>query len=1294
MTVKFQRSTSKHLCRRLRHSSYLFIFFVGATTFLWACGSDEPGEVSGSLVETSVSPEAGYPDVELTVSLEIDPQGAPEDEISWTVDFGDGNRRSGDSLEATATHAYSDVGEYRIVVEALHNGETADTDEIFFTVYDPVDVSVGSVSAQPVNILVGEDATVSFTVENLTASPVFTPVTLRAYLSPTTDVTREQFDAGELDDLVPLGEQVLQLDENDVSLNPGASRNVSINAPIPEVPTGDYHTVVVLDPDHELQTQTPEATLASSIGILRIENLDANLPNISVDSLETLPDRAFPELSRFTRAFELSNLGGVDVFNVVHKTYLQPGSSTLDDDAILVHTSDPINLSVHQSEAIGPDEFILSEPITAPDDEELELFVIVEAFSEDGDIEEATTDNNIISSDDPIIVSNDPVEGPDIVVEDFSVSPDSTFLDGTLDLETTIANRGTSDVPSFFCGIYMSPQPVINFGGDPQIQNINLTGLSAGDETHIEDELYIPALHDPGVYYFYIVCDPHGAIDQQYRGNSQAIHLEPITVTDEADIDLYVDSISLPEFADDGDNIIVEATVCVAGSNASGTTLGELHVSSGTDVDFDGEPYKTFEVPSVSPGECVELELEAQARCQDFVDEWSVGVYVDADESLPEDNRDNNKLTSSTPLLLQGPYCECIEDDFGPNQTAQSAHPVDVAPGTPAHKEASLCVPGGCDYYMVELLQGETLLVDIYHDSERGPLKSRMLNPAGSTTLDFDDSDDYQQIRRFLASSDDDPGIGHLFRVCAQDGNGRNYYEMDIDIYPQAATVDVLPHNIEIPPQESFSVGATFDVDLRIYNLGEQPTGPFDAQLVLTKERDALTLGEGDDIVLATHPIDSLSPASHRDVSLEVTLSSFVDDGDYFIGVNLDPYEVLNDENPENQIGFTDQFSIETDCYDAFTPNDSFDEAAAIEAGVTYVNLVACTSSNNYYQICAPSGHSMEATIDGFDPADGDIDLRLFDHTLGSPIDTSGTMGADSETVSVDYIDGDQCYYLQTSLVTVDAVAENSYNLRVELDELPADMQCNDTFEPNDDFQTASSLWEALDYGGELDRCPSYDIDVYSVQLSPESTVDISASLDPPNQSGTLFLQLHGPNFVPLAFAETGPGNPTASIEGFTPSTTGPHYVRIDIGGDEHRVTYSLDAQGLPGIDLAAKDLRIGSGTYVEGDQIRYDFLLTNFGGDHVDSVTYHVYLGSSATPGSSDSLLGAFEVTDIAPDETIELEGQTNVPSSTEPGEYYVHVVVDPDEELDDVNLSNNVTSVPIIIVESEGDDDNGEDS
>src|SRR5690606_12288216 len=118
----------------------------------------------------------------------------------------------------------------------------------------------------------------------------------------------------------------------------------------------------------------------------------------------------------------------------------------------------------------------------------------------------------------------------------------STFLNGSIEVHAVIGNEGNTDAGSFFCGIYMGRVAVVRADQDPRLANINIASLPSAEERPLTRSITIPSLYDPGTYYFYIVCDPLGAIGESFRSNNSQVYPSPIQITDEADIDLYVDN--------------------------------------------------------------------------------------------------------------------------------------------------------------------------------------------------------------------------------------------------------------------------------------------------------------------------------------------------------------------------------------------------------------------------------------------------------------------------------------------------------------------------------------------------------------------------------------------------------------------------------------------------------------------------------------------------------------------------------------------------------------------------------
>lgn len=1231
--------------------------------FAVACGEDA-GSKSAEVAITEVSPRTSYPDVETTIAFEITPgENTSADEIAWQVSFGDGTTKEGEGTTGTVTHAWSESTEYPVTVTALAGGESIGSATEMVTVLAPVDLLVRDSRGTPPNVGTDEQLTVAFRAGNQTADPVLTPFEVSVYLSE-----EAQVDVEDLETLAFLGSKRIEAPEGSEEVIPaGQAASLSATVDIPdELGSGDYHVVVWIDPA-QLADADPSNNLDVGDGIVRVENTSEDAADLDVTDVVALPDRAFPTLNEVTRGFTVVNRGGAEAFDAVARTYLSTGDAQLDDADVLIDETDAFDLGPGGRQTFNPMAIVLDDEISPPTDADLEVWLIVEVSLEGGAVD-LDPSNNIEASDPPIVVTDDPVDGADIVVREFTVSPHSTFLDGTLEIGMTVANDGSADAGSFLCGVFLGRQPQVNTELDPQLSSINIAGVASQEEVQVDRSVVFPALYDPGTYYFYVVCDPSGALQEPFRSNNQKIYLTPIEIIDEANVDMYVDNLAVPQVANDGEDIELVASICDAGEHPTGQTRGRLYRSANASPDFDTEPLLEFDVPNVNPNECIDVAIPVTAECMDFEGSYGFGVEVDSNDVLPEQDETNNIRTGSNRLEVAGPYCECVEDGFEPNN-----RPIEAVPVSAGATSAAVCEANTCDYYSVFLDQGDSLLVTTTFDAEVGALETTLYDPSGLSVLDFSAADDRQEVAEFLVPSDGQ----YVFSVCAAGAGVRNLYDFQVDVLDQATGIDVLPRGLTVPQRDSFSIGAELDVSFRVYNIGDTASGPFDAGLVLSPNA---TLGDSDDIPLepATVQVSGVAASSSTDVNERVRIPTSATDGDYYLGVILDAPGNLVEADVTNNTTLSKLLTIKTACYDPLEPNDGFQDAYALSTG-TFSNLTACTTADDYYELCVQDAKKFTLSID-FAHANGDLDVYLYDQQLREIDSSAGD--TDTETVSVDYVNGAQCYYARVKLLSSQADVENGYQMSYSVQDVDPTLRCDSYFEPNDGFASAANFLSALQQTQLLDRCPVSDTDYYYVHLSRGQTIDLRGILEPSSQAGTLRVQLYEPNKAPGPNIETAPGVPVAEIQNYTAPADGRYYVQITISGTARRATYRLEADGIGGIDLEATNLVIGPGTYLPNDEVRFGFDLANLRSDTATAPTYEVYLGDQATHDpAADTLLGQFALGDLAGNTTLTVSDRVNLPASLTDGTGYLHVVVAADASQTDPNLSNNVTTTTITL-------------
>lgn len=835
-----------------------------------------------------------------------------------------------------------------------------------------------------------------------------------------------------------------------------------------------------------------------------------------------------------------------------------------------------------------------------------------------------------------------------------------------------LSNQGKSDVGTFFCGLYLGQEARVNLSSDARFASISVPSLQSQKSTMIEQSVTVPGIHDPGTYYIYTVCDPNASIGgETFRSNNQKVHPDPVEITDKANVDLYVDTLVVPKTAQETSTVGLTATICVTGQNASGSTKGELYQTTGTQVDFDQDPLQTFDIPNINPGECKDVSLEFEADCEDFEEKYAYGVAVDVDETLPEKDEENNTQTGSNPLEIEGPFCKCTEDMYEPNDKPREA--IGISSGTTS---AAVCAPGSCDFFRVGLQSGDSLRVETTFESDKGALETKLFDPSGVSVLDSDATEDRQRVATYGV-----PNKGqYVFSVCGAESSSRNLYDVDVDVLPQVSGVDLIPDSIDLPSRATFSIGAKVQADFRIHNIGQTKSGSFDSSLVITPDR---TVGDGNDVPLkpATVSSNAIPGGSSTDISQSFELPTSISDGEYYLAVRVDPSDTQMEADTTNNTAFSRKIDIETRCFDALEPNDSFSEAEPVDDG-SFNNLVACASEDDYYKICPSDAQKFTVTAD-FNDQMGDIDLELYDRHLNI-IDSSAQTGANKEEVSVSYVNGAQCYYARALVLTTQQQLETTYNMTVDIQDVDPSLKCDSTFEPNNSFSTASSFIAAeqqTNPTGTLDRCPASDSDFYRLDLNRGQKVTLRGLLEPKSQPGTLRLQLYTPNQKPTKNVETAPGVPTAEIKDYVAPSTGTYFLQVTLTGSTRRVTYRLESAGLDGIDLAVGNLSFWSGTYKSGDPLLFDFDLSNLRSGTAKTPTYSVYLGDSQThdPMNDVQLTQVTRSSDLSGNSTVQISERAQLPQSVASGTHYIHLVVEPVMSQNDPNGANDVATRPI---------------
>ena len=1234
-----------------------------------SCGDGGAGSSTpAAMAEVSLvrlTPEPTYAGVTVELQAQITPkEGTASDALSWAIDWGDGSDMTlgSDITTVSATHAWELSGEFTVEVSARSGTRAVAQASKTVRILAPTDIALGDVTIRPANVQTGDTLTITAELKNLRPDDIPGPLELSAYLStdpapPTTTDTLRLLAQTRLESTDPTDPTILEA---------GATREFSLTQTIPEgIESGEYTVVVEVDSGKKINDDDRTNNIALARTKLRITGLDQLEPDLALETLLVSPDRAFPELNSLTRQVDLKNLGRLDAFGAVLETYLSLGDATLDETDRLIHTSEAIDLVAARSSAdLVPVAIVLDQAIVPPPGQEVRVWVIVKVVGEGG--AETNLVNNVLATQDPILVTDQPVQGPDVAVKSFSITPNQTFLQGNLEARLELVNEGTDDVGPFLCRIYISPSPTIDTVRDRAAESLNIQGLKSTERVIFERNILISALFEPGTFYFYVVCDPSDTLKEPFRSNNQSLYPTPILITNQSDVDLYGQSIEVPQQAVEGEDVTIKAQVCARGTNASGPFKVGLFRSPGFAVNYLGsEPVATAEVMNLGPGECEDLEFLLPTSCELFEQRYAYGVFADIDDVLVETNELNNTRSGDNLLLLSGTFCACTKDMFEPNNQSADASPLPQG----LTQSLSICDRNTCDYYRTPtLLPGQSLIVKTRFEGARGPLVTTLFDSTGLQVRDVDERPvDRQEVAQFLSSGGD-----AVLKVCGIDPFVRNLYELEVEVLDQSPTFDLAVQDVAIPPLSVFSLGARVPVDFKVYNLGLQalPAG-FDAEVRISADPTI----DANDQLLGTLSLPALAASKESLQRLEVQLPSLLTEGTYFLGVTLDPGQSLPGEaDTTNNVAISRPFKVTTTCFDPLEPNDSFDETYDLTATASFNNLVACAGKKDVYKLCTPGDKTFTFSA-SFMNAQGDLDLFLFDGQR-KKIGSSATFN-DTESVTVPYVNGPQCYYISVELISP-GVMETTYSLDFTFKDVDPALRCASLGEPNDDFLTASSLITASALQS-LDRCPQADADYYYLDvLAPNDLVTITATKDPAIQPGNIQLQLYNPNQLASTSAATAPDKPSAELKFFAASP-GRHWIKVTADGNARNFTYTLAYTGATGLDLSVQNAQVGPGIYRSMDEVRLGFDLQNMGTQPtMAAVDYTVSFGTSPLPDPlTDTLLVSLTTPGpLAAGATLALFERFFLPAIAQPGTAYLHVRT---TVAGDLNPANDVASVAL---------------
>lgn len=1273
MPSQLAMNSSPPLVHSLRAA--LWCVSLASLALLAGCGDDGDSATSGSIIPVELTFTApGSGDILVAgsaITFAVNFEATGDDDLPESVrydwNFGDGTTLSG--AQDTLEHTFAEDGNYLVTVRA--------------TALDGEDVVAEATAAISVDLIAPADLSVSAPVLTVPSDTLSTADPFRVTFDMTNGAGAipQTFNAGVFlasEETVPPGSSIdsatfaslrtsgalveIALREFEGLAEAGRA-NVDLSGLLVPAgtPSGRYSVIAWADPEGVVS----ETDLANNGGVaarsFQFFDTTGEGPDLLARDVSVRPGRA-NVLSRVTIDAAIANVGTSPALLFPYSIFLST-DRLIDDTDTLIGGGNIDNASPNTPVLLNDVVIDLPAPVT----ELGEYYVLIQPDPENAITE--TNETNNVGVSNRIVVTDEPIPGIDIVATAFDVLPRTTFIDGSVEIRATIANTGSDPISAqFFCRVHLSVDETLEDtpGGDRVLTTLLVDPIAGDGSVEIVQVARVQSFFTAGDYYAFLACDPAQVVAEADEDNNISVAEGVVTIAGEAVVNLRPGTFTIDPATVDNEGLVdVSLDICNDGSAGSTPSVVRVHLSADPLYDSSDTVLLQSRVPPIDPGACLTIRADVPAVCDTFQSSYTAFAVVDATSTVPETDEDDNSATLDSLVTINGLICDCEDDRFEPNDSLVRASLISAT--SRVYEDLTTC-SAAIDWYRVPLLRGESIRVAILFDSDRGNLDMSLYGTDRASLLSTSTTNgDREEVAYFVAPSAGD----YYLQVFGRTADDRNVYDMDLAVSARASGIDILPVTARVSPTNPV-LGQTVSLSFDVVNLGDTPASEFQARFFLSE--DAI-INPAEDIRLDELVISGLTDRLSRTV--DVTLPSDIDGGQYYIGVVADSRADITELDETNNTTVTPPLTIDGDCFDVLEPNNSTETARELDLSsgppVTLAGLLACTDNRDFYSVCVADGSFLTLTAT-FDTAAGDIDLRLFDE-LGVQVDRSESTGG-TETVGVDYSAGERCYTLEVYVAGLNR--EVPYTLQVDTGAASDDLACSLIEEPNNGFAAALPLRDF--YDADVAVCPLEDEDYYSVTLTARS--EISVRLLPAEGESTVPEQLRLTVFNPSRGFLTSAVSATEILRPAI-NTTGTYFLRVRSNGSAPRSqAYRIEITGVPGVDLVPSNLLLEPASGLPGDSIRFTWNLANTRDGASAATTYGVYLSDDTVWDESDTLLRQLDLPAVAGFET-RIEGRRfDIPSDLVTGGLFnILVVVDDTSRVVEFSDRNNVTSAELVV-------------
>jgi len=806
-------------------------------------------------------------------------------------------------------------------------------------------------------------------------------------------------------------------------------------------------------------------------------------------------------------------------------------------------------------------------------------------------------------------------------------------------------------------------------------------GGAVGEQTQ-EISASLPEGLESGEYFVGVYLDDEGAAGDAERDDNLALTMIPIRVRNplESGPDLQVCGVDIPEFAQveagqrpvviQGEQLGVSLCLANAGDQPVIDSPYALYLSADNELDEADTLLDRRADQALGPNDRFTRELIIDLPFDAPPSSYRLIAVIDPADGIAERSEDNNSRVSAVPFELIEPG---------------EVEGVDLVVATASINEERV--------YWGQLLTGSMTVLN------RGTVDVARLFVARINALPVDGGAPLQLPSVNLTGIAAGEQLELPFELTLTRRIPEGRYRLQVELDPTNSTGDVNPGNnrrsipseLQLggdpnfdPAARSVSLSATsvnagerLDATLIVSNLGDDPSGSFEALVQLSEDARV----DESDPELARVQVDSLDGGEEREISVSLAVPQDVDQAvsQWRVTLSVDPDDRLTGERTESNNQFISEPVLTVvgatgGCgEDDYEDNDSAQQASLLGAGV-YEDLGVCDAAD-WFATQVEAGELFEARL-SWSQRDSSPTLELADSS-GAISKSAERRGEELAFFVAPSAEPRRLLYRVTGggarlgydLTT--SISDQPSGLEVRLSELSASPALAGPSTPIELRVRAAHVGGAGQAEGSL-KLSLVSAPLPSAELSEEQLIAPLGTLELPSLSPNSSLELNAQVTLPESLAD-GLYYALVEIDGVDGSLDGWSWAVTPVRVDEASAceTDALEPNGSPfeegGVTLSARELSAGSyeSLYAcQGDDDWYRVRVE-------EGEALSASINFNRSEGDLDLVLYAPDGVTVI-DESLTLQGTERVElfRASEAGEYLLRVYLNPADEL---NLSTS---------------------